>query len=240
MADLESLEKIWRQSLELNLRYYSTVGRLTVDYFKDLFAALSPLQAARSQPRPSTQPVVPAPPTPPASPASPPAMPPAMPRSPAAAAPAQQAGVMVLESEAGGQALGVFLVANNLGHEISAPVTASTFAAENGHTVQPAFIFDPAMVTLASGEQMLVRVVTVIDDSLVPEVRYRGEFTIPELAGTRIPIVLRRRPDQPEPPVEISSTVAHHPRPSGSSRRSRSTQARQTIGSREKSSRRKS
>lgn len=229
MADLESFEKIWRQSLELNLRYYSTVGRLTVDYFKDLIAAFVPLQVARSQPRSPAQPIVPAPPSPPASPAS-----------PAAAAPAQQAGVMVLESEAGGQALGVFLVANNLGHDISARVTASTFAADNGHTVQPAFIFDPEMITLASGEQLLVRVVTVIDDSLVPEVRYRGEFTVPQLAGTRIPIVLRRRPDQPKSPIETSSTIADHPRKNGASRRGRSTKARKTIGSREKSSRRKS
>lgn len=222
MADLESLEKIWRQSIELNLRYYSTVGRLTVDYFKELIATLVPLQAARSQPRPPAQPIVPTSP------------------STSAATPVQQPGVMVLESEAGGQALGVFLVANNLDHEVSARVAASTFAADNGHTVQPTFAFDPEVINLASGEQILVRVVTVIDDSFEPEARYRGGFTVPELAGTRIPIVLRRRPDQPKPPVDMSSTITDQPMQTGTSHRSHSTKARQTIGNREKSSQRKS
>jgi hypothetical protein len=101
---------------------------------------------------------------------------------------------MVLEGEAGSPALGVFLVVNHLGHEVSARVTASAFSDADGRSVQPSFIFDPDLIVLAPAEQVLVRVMLLIEDSLEPDVRYRGEFTIPELAGTHIPIVLRRRP----------------------------------------------
>jgi hypothetical protein len=40
----------------------------------------------------------------------------------------------------------------------------------------------------------------VIDSSLEPGVRYRGEFSIPELRGTRIPVIVKRR--SPEAKVE--------------------------------------
>ena len=94
MADLGSLAEVWRQSLELNLRYYSAVGRLTAEYYTDLMAALANLRMAAT-PSPTPAPTMPAQ-TAPATTA---------PQTPtAAAASAQQAGVMVLESEVGGQA----------------------------------------------------------------------------------------------------------------------------------------
>jgi hypothetical protein len=216
MADLGSLAEAWRQSLELNLRYYSAIGRLTAEYYTDLMAALAnlrtaatptltPSQAAKAQ---AAAPLSSAPQTP-----------------MAAAAPPQQAGVMVLESEAGGQALGVFLVANNLGHDVSARVTPSAFVDTDGRTVEPAFVFDPDIITLASGEQLLVRVVTKIDPTFEPEVRYRGEFTIPELSGTRIPIVLRRRPSHDKSTVEDHSAIAESAQRTRPTRRARSTSA---------------
>jgi hypothetical protein len=214
MANVGSFERIWRQSLELNIRYYTAISRLTADYFKDSLAALAESRAAPSQP--SEQPNAPAPPSPNAP-------------SPTAAS-SQQAGVMVLEGDAGGEALGVFLVANNLQHEVSARVVASTFVNANGHTVQPAFTFDPAVIALAPGEQLLVRVTTLMDNALEPEVRYRGEFTVPELLGTRIPIVLRRRPSQAKSPVETNSTVADPLKKTKSSVRRRSTKTKRASG----------
>ncbi len=216
MADLGSLAEVWRQSLELNLRYYSAVGRLTAEYYTDLLATLSNLRTTTAPsftPSPAAKGQAAAP------------LSTALQTPTTAAAPPQQAGVMVLESEAGGQALGVFLVANNLGHDVSARVTSSAFVDADGHTVQPAFVFDPDIITLASGEQLLVRVVTKIDDTFAPEVRYRGEFTIPELSGTRIPIVLRRRPSQDKPAADDRSAVAESAQPAGPARRARSTPA---------------
>ena len=40
MANFGSLEEVWRQSLELNIRYYGALGRLTVNYYKDLIGRL--------------------------------------------------------------------------------------------------------------------------------------------------------------------------------------------------------
>jgi len=226
---------VWRQSLELNLRYYSAVGRLTADYVKDLIAVLADVRSLSSPPQPqpqaqpipvnysSAQPTAVAPPSPQAS-----------------AAPTQQVGVMVLEGEAGGQALGVFLVVNNLGHEVSARVATSAFVDANGRTVQPTFIFDPEVIVLAPAEQLLVRVMMLIDDSLEPEVRYRGEFTIPELSDTRIPIVLRRRPGQDTSQAEANSTVASNPKKTGSAGRGRSARAKRSASGDEESGKRTS
>ena len=143
---------------------------------------------------------------------------------------------MVLESETGSQALGVFLVANNLGHEVSARVVASTFVDASGRTIQPVFTFDPEVIVLAPAEQLLVRVMTLIDDSFEPEVRYRGEFTIPELSGTLIPIVLRRRPSQDKSPVEANSIVADSPKKTKSSGRGRSIKTKRAGNSDESKS----
>lgn len=103
---------------------------------------------------------------------------------------------MVLEGEAGSSALGVFLVENRFGQEISACVVASAFTDEAGKQVQPDLKFDPEMLNLKPGEQLLVRVEATIDENLELEASYYGEFAVPELTGTRIRVVLRRRPAQ--------------------------------------------
>lgn len=199
MANFGSLQEIWQQSLELNIRYYSALSQLTLNYYKDLIGVLADL---RTTPSSQPQPIIPPPPV--------------------TTAPSPQASVMVLEGETGGQALGVFLIANNLRHEVTARVVASPFVNPGGHTVQPAFTFDPEVIRLAPAEQLLVRVMTVIDDSLEPEVRYRGEFTIPELSGTPIPIILRRRSSQDKAAAETSSTASNIPQENKPSKRSRS------------------
>jgi hypothetical protein len=104
---------------------------------------------------------------------------------------------MALESEAGGVALGVFLVENHLGRDVTARVSATGFTSPDGREIAPVLLFDPEVIALKPGEQVLVRVTTAVDDSLEPDVRYQGEFSVPELTGTRIPVVLRRRPDAP-------------------------------------------
>lgn len=183
MPDLSVLEELWRRSLDLNVRYYGAVGRLTADYFKDLVSVVSELRAP--QPAGGRVPATSSGHTAGARADS------------AATNPAPSistAGTMVLEGETGGRVLGVFLVENHLNRGISAKVAASPFIDASGRTVQPVLAFDPDLIVLGPGEQLLVRVVAVIDDTLEPEVRYVGQFIIPGLTGTRIPVVLRRRP----------------------------------------------
>ncbi len=179
MADLNKLEELWRRSLDLNVRYYGAVGRLTADYLKELASFISGGTATQPASGLSASPAAAA-----ASPA------------PSQSTQAQTAGAMVLEGEAGGRVLGVFMVENHLGQAINAKVSTSPFTDDEGRTAQPLLAFEPETVALGPGEQTLVRVVAVIDETLEPGSRYLGQFTIPGLAGTRIPVVLRRRPPQ--------------------------------------------
>lgn len=186
MPSIGSLEEMWRRSLDLNIRYYSALGRLTADYLKEVVATVS--QSQSSEPvantdRPTREAPAPA-------------------HASSAAQPMKQAGAMVLEGEAGSKAIGVFLVENHLSREISGRVEASSFVDEIGREVKPTLLFDPETVILRSGEQLLVRVVAVVDEALEPDVRYMGQFTIPGLVGTRVPVVLRRGLSQNQPPVE--------------------------------------
>lgn len=177
MSTFSSLEEIWRRSLDLNLRYYGAVGKLTADYVRDLAATFS---EARKQQDPTGTPTPPAGTT-----AKPPA-------EHVASAATKSAGAMVLEGVSGSKVLGVFLVDNHLDRPISAKVVSSSFVSVDGREVSPTFVFDPETVVLGSREQALVRVVAFIDETMAPEVRYLGQLTIPELMGTPIPVVLRR------------------------------------------------
>jgi hypothetical protein len=169
-------EELWRRALELNVRYYTSLGKLTVEYLSDLAGAMSAQTAARTDAHTAT------PPGPQAGYAP-----------PAVAKPAAAEAVMMLEGEAGSTALGVFLVGNSFPNEVSATVTSSPMTDEGGRPAIVSFVFDPPVIALRPGEQLLVRVSAVIDPSLEPGVRYRGEFSIPELRGTRIPVIVKRR-----------------------------------------------
>ena len=174
MSSFQSLGELYRKALDLNLRYYGSLGKLTAEYLRDLSSTLASAQTAASESRKTT---------PPSGSRSGRAS-----EAPRGSAPA----VMVFEGEAGSTAIGVFLVGNSLAHEVSAPVTASPVIDETGRAVNLAFSFDPAVVTLRPGEQLLVRAMAVIDSSLEAGVRYRGELLIPELQGTKIPFIVRR------------------------------------------------
>lgn len=188
MPDLSKLEELWRRSFDLNIRYYGAVGRLTADYFKDLASVLSGQGASpKSQGAPSGAGHAEGAHAATAS---------------GHAAQGQAVGTMVLEGEAGGRVLGVFMVENHFGQQISAKVVASPFADAGGHTIQPLMAFEPETIALGPGEQLLVRVTAVIDDTLEPGVRYLGQFTIPGLTGTRVPVVLRRRAANGKDPGE--------------------------------------
>jgi hypothetical protein len=87
----------------------------------------------------------------------------------------------------------VFLVENLLTEKVSAPVSASAVAAPDGREVAVPLAFDPEVVVLEPGEQILVRVAARVDDGLEADVSYRAEVAVPGVIGTRVPIVVRRR-----------------------------------------------
>jgi hypothetical protein len=168
-------DDILRRALEANLQYYSALGRLTVDYLEALGSIARNVEVPanlgnrtitfrQSAPVPEA----PAPtPTPPA--------------------------VMVLEAGGGDTAIGVFLVENLLNEKVSAPVSASAFAAPDGREVALPLAFDPEVVVLEPGEQILVRVTAQVGDDLEEDVSYRAELAVPGVIGTKVPIVARRR-----------------------------------------------
>jgi hypothetical protein len=176
MASRFPVDELFRRAIDLNIRYYSNVGQLMASYVKDLVETFS-LTATQTQ---AEQP------------------PQAAPRTNPPTHKAQPAPVMVLEAESGKQALGVFLVENHLDHNISTRVVPSPFFDAARNEVKPSFVFDPEAVSLRSGEQVLVRVQAQIDDTFVPDVGYEGSVNIPELTGSRVRIVLRRRSVAPD------------------------------------------
>jgi len=190
LAGFGPTEELWRRAIDLNLRFYGALGRLTIDYLRDLVTVLGDLRS------------------------SPPGRPSAAREEPSTAPPQRGNAVMVLEEGAGSAGLGVFLVENHLDHEVSARPVASVFVDPAGHEIRPTVRFDPEVVTLRAGEQLLVRVTATIDETLEPDVRYQGEVTIPELSGTCIPIVLRRRavPDKAPGPTPSSASASSPPK----------------------------
>lgn len=170
-----------RRMSDANLRYYQGWGQLALDYLSSLVALAGELtQPSRSvgthvHPEPSAADLTRSEPMPVRSAA--PTQPPAM----------------VLEADGGGQAVGAFLVENRLTQRVSTPVVASTFVGPEGQEVRPHLSLDPEIVTLDPGEQVLVRVISLIDDRLEPGITYRASVSVPGLGGRNLPLVLRRR-----------------------------------------------
>jgi hypothetical protein len=183
MAEQAGLEQIWRRALEANARYYEALGQVTTDYLKALAGVLGEVRLPASLGGRAA--------------ASAP---------PAASAPAPSA--MVLEAPAGQTAVGAFMVQNGLGQHVAAPVVTSAFLDPSGAEVRPALTFEPDVVSLESGEQVLVRVTAAIDERLEPGVGYRGEVTVPGLSGDRVALVLRRRDTVVEQVVKPATAAA--------------------------------
>ena len=161
--------ELLRRAVEAGLRYHQAVATSTLEYLNTLGELARqvrpPTVQVGSPPHPAPAPQPPAPPPP----------------------------ALVLEAEAGGTAVGAFMVENGRSEKISAPVSASTFTAAGHGEVEPKLAFEPEIVALEAGEQMLVRVAAVIDDQLDEGVGYRGEIAVPGAATAGVPVVLRRR-----------------------------------------------
>ncbi len=179
---------MWRRVFQANLRYYEAVGRLSVDYVRAVAGAVGSLGAGL----PAS-----------AAAATRRAAPPVPPPAAGASAPA-----LVLEAEAGKRAEGAFIVENLLSEGMSSPVVASAFASEEGRELRPRLAFDPEVVVLDPGEQVLVRVVATIDEALEAGVGYRGEVTVPGLVSRGLSILVRRLAAKEAPAPRRRSTAS--------------------------------
>ena len=101
---------------------------------------------------------------------------------------------MALEATAGSKAVGMFVVENSGRERISGALAVPSLADAEGREVRAKVTFDPAQVTLEPGEQTVVQASATIGRSLETGLDYRGEVSVPGLAGTSIPIVVRRLP----------------------------------------------
>jgi hypothetical protein len=170
------LDDAIRKAIDLNVRYYSSLGRLTVDYWTELLSAVvTPAKPAGSSGQFTA------------------AVHTAQSATPATVA---KAAAMVMEAASGSVAQGVFMVENHLNSEVDSVVVASFFKDPSGNAIQPQFTFDPPRIALKPGEQILVRVLTTIGADLEADTRYSGEFAVPGLKGTSIPVVLRSQRKQ--------------------------------------------
>ena len=101
---------------------------------------------------------------------------------------------MVLEGEAGSRAFGLFVVENKLPKEVTTRVAVGPLVDPHGQEIPSVLRFEPGIITLAPGEQVVAKVSANISRGLVAGVRYQGEISVPGIAGARIPIIVRRNP----------------------------------------------
>jgi len=128
---------------------------------------------------------------------------------------------LVLEGTAGSRAFGLFVVENKLQKEVSALVTVSPLVDPDGQEIPSVLRFEPGVITLAAGEQVIAKVSARITRALAAGIRYQADISIPGISGARIPIIVRRKPAAKSPgngKQENQSSVAalgkHSKRPS--------------------------
>ena len=168
----DDLAEGWNAGLEAGLRYWGTLGRLAVESVGALVPAVAEL---RAQGRPRLE-IVDAPAAPP------------VPKA------------ILVEAESGQSGMGIFLLENTTAEQVSARVSVSSFRDPRGREVHPAVAFRPDLITLDPGDQQVVQVAVLVDETLEADVRYHASVGVPGLSATEIPIVLRRRGKQARRP----------------------------------------
>jgi hypothetical protein len=175
MNEVTQLTRVWGRALDANLRYTALLSELAGRGLELLLSAVSEVgpqivattnavqEASRVTSIPSVNPPAP---------------------SPAA---------MVLEGEAGSRAFGLFVVENKLPKEVTARVVVGPLIDPDGQEIPSILRFEPGIITLAPGEQVVAKVSAHISRGLEAGVRYQGEISVPGIAGAGIPIIVRRK-----------------------------------------------
>jgi hypothetical protein len=176
MNEVTQLTRVWGRALDANLRYTALLSELAGRGLELLLSAVSeigpqmitttaaPQEASRVTSIPSVTPPAP---------------------SPAA---------MVLEGEAGSRAFGLFVVENKLPKGVTTRIAVGPLVDPEGNEIPSVLRFEPGIITLAPGEQVVAKVSAHISRGLEAGVRYQGEISVPGIAGACIPIIVRRKP----------------------------------------------
>jgi hypothetical protein len=165
-----NLENAVRRALDLNVKFYSDLTRLGVDYIRDISSALGDMRpevGGESHERPRE----------------------------GARADAPAARVLVLDGAADSHAAAEFVITNHLSTVVSTHIVTTPFVDATGHVADVDLVFEPDEIELQPREQVVVRVKTRITDAMHPGASYRGELSVPDLGGAGIPVVVRRRRD---------------------------------------------
>jgi hypothetical protein len=174
MSEVAELTRVWGRALDANLRCTALLTELAGRGLELLVSAVSeigPQVIETTNTKHETSPVT----SNPLSSVPPPA-------------------AMVLEGEAGSRAFGLFVVENKLPKEVSTRVVVGPLVGPDGQEIPSVLRFEPGIITLAPGEQVVARVSAQINRGLAAGVRYQGEISVPGLAGAHIPIIVRRKP----------------------------------------------
>jgi hypothetical protein len=188
----------WREALGAHARYYEAWGQLTSKWMRDLAEAsnharlpsLPPLRLSTAPGQLST--------TSSAVTTRSPAAPSSATRSSAttpSAEPPPPPAVLVLEGVAGEVVSAAFLVESSLPHAVDGVVEAEPFEDLDGAALLVRLDFEPAVVSLDSGERRLVRVSVELPATLPVNADCRSTIRVRGVPGTTIPIRLRRLGD---------------------------------------------
>ena len=176
MNEVTQLTRVWGRALDANLRYTALLSELAGRGLELLLSAVSeigpqmitttaaPQEASRVTSIPSVTPPAPLP------------------------------AAMVLEGEAGSRAFGLFVVENKLPKGVTTRIAVGPLVDPEGNEIPSVLRFEPGIITLAPGEQVVAKVSAHISRGLEAGVRYQGEISVPGIAGACIPIIVRRKP----------------------------------------------
>jgi len=173
------------RAMEADARYYEALGRLTSTWLRELaeVAAAVRLPQLTALRTPISTTVAPA------SPAT--SRPATAPVTEPVAGPAAEphAAALVLEAAGGEKATGAFLVENTLAQRVEHAVEAGPLTGPAGETdIELSLV--PDAVGLDPGEQVVVRVITVVPPGLAGE--HRGTVRVAAVPGAEMPVVVRR------------------------------------------------
>jgi hypothetical protein len=175
MNEVTQLTRAWGRALDANLRCTALLSELAGRGLEVLLSAVSeigpqiistadpPQEASRVTSIPSVNPQAPS------------------------------SATMVLEGEGGSRAFGLFVVENKLPKEVTTQVAVGPLVDPEGNEIPSVLRFEPGVITLAPGEQVIAKVSAHISRGLEVGVRYQGEISVPGIAGARIPIIVRRK-----------------------------------------------
>lgn len=174
MSELTPLTRVWARALDANLRYTALLSGLAVRSLELLLSTVSEIApqitSSRNEDQNGDR----------AASSSP------------ATVPAPSPAAMVLEGTAGSSAMGLFVVENKLPQQVSTRVVVGPLIDPDGKEIPSVLRFEPGVITLAPGQQVIAKVSTHISRSLTAGVRYEGQISVPGIAGASIPIIVRR------------------------------------------------